>query len=167
MTQFTASFDAGTAASQDALLADLVTRMEETEAKANAIQSQYNELFEALLGSTENFYATSGGALEQMDQTLGDGLKILARIIPTGTILFTHQTDRLKLREAGWLICRGEEVSKHDYPELYSVLGNKWGVASNSDRFLLPGPYQLFAQTQEFDALDLAIVSQAHGIIRI
>lgn len=38
----------------------------------------------------------------------------------------------------GWLACDGSEVLKSDYPELYSVIGDLWGTASDSNHFKLP-----------------------------
>ena len=175
MSQFAGAFQGATEASHEAMVADMVdqfsqmvTRLEEAEAKTNTLQTQYNELFDALVGSTQDFYASSGGALDQMNETLGDGLSILARIIPTGTIMFTHQTDRLALREAGWLICDGHEASMADYPELYSVVGNKWGPPLQSGYFQLPQPEQLFAEIDPwFDALNLVEQGGACWIIRM
>lgn len=38
----------------------------------------------------------------------------------------------------GWLLCDGSEVKKTDYPYLYEAIGDIYGVASSSDRFVLP-----------------------------
>ena len=38
----------------------------------------------------------------------------------------------------GWLLCDGSEVSKTDYPYLYSSIGDLWGTPNSSSNFKLP-----------------------------
>ena len=38
----------------------------------------------------------------------------------------------------GWLLCDGSEVSKTEYPYLYSSIGDLWGTPNNSSNFKLP-----------------------------
>lgn len=38
----------------------------------------------------------------------------------------------------GWLLCDGSEVSKTEYPYLYGVIGDLWGVPNSSSNFKLP-----------------------------
>ena len=38
----------------------------------------------------------------------------------------------------GWLLCDGSEVSKTEYPYLYGVIGDLWGVPNSSSKFKLP-----------------------------
>lgn len=38
----------------------------------------------------------------------------------------------------GWLLCNGSEVSKENYPRLFSVIGNLYGSSSNANNFVLP-----------------------------
>lgn len=38
----------------------------------------------------------------------------------------------------GWLLCNGSEVSKTTYPLLYNVIGDMYGTASDSSKFVLP-----------------------------
>lgn len=41
--------------------------------------------------------------------------------------------------ENRWLLCNGQEVSRADYPELFTILGNSFGIASNpATKFKLP-----------------------------
>lgn len=55
-------------------------------------------------------------------------------INPVGCIIcYAGQTN-----PSGWLFCDGTEVLKTMYPDLYVVIGNNYGVASNSDYFVLP-----------------------------
>jgi microcystin-dependent protein len=39
---------------------------------------------------------------------------------------------------SGWLICNGSEVSKTTYSFLFSIIGTKYGTASDSNNFKLP-----------------------------
>ena len=55
-------------------------------------------------------------------------------ISPVGCIIcYAGQTSPV-----GWLFCDGSEVKKSKYPHLFSVIGSTYGVASNSDNFVLP-----------------------------
>jgi microcystin-dependent protein len=38
----------------------------------------------------------------------------------------------------GWLFCKGQDLLKADYPELYEVLGITYGTPSDGDYFRLP-----------------------------
>ena len=53
---------------------------------------------------------------------------------PIGTIIcFAGQSV-----PPGWILCDGSEISKSEYPKLYSVIGNTYGTSSNSSNFVLP-----------------------------
>lgn len=55
-------------------------------------------------------------------------------INPVGSIIcYAGQTN-----PNGWLFCDGSELLKSDYPDLYAVIGNTYGNASNSNYFVLP-----------------------------
>ena len=55
-------------------------------------------------------------------------------INPVGSIIcYAGQTN-----PNGWLFCDGSELLKSDYPELFAVIGNTYGNASNSNYFVLP-----------------------------
>lgn len=57
---------------------------------------------------------------------------------PTGTIIcFAGQ-----LVPPGWLLCNGSEISKSEYPNLFSVIGNTYGIPVNSNNFILPNLQQ-------------------------
>jgi microcystin-dependent protein len=38
----------------------------------------------------------------------------------------------------GWLLCDGSEVSRAEYPQLYELFTDKFGIASTTDTFILP-----------------------------
>lgn len=38
----------------------------------------------------------------------------------------------------GWMFCDGSELVKEDYPDLYDVIGDIYGTASDEEHFLLP-----------------------------
>jgi microcystin-dependent protein len=53
---------------------------------------------------------------------------------PTGAIIqFAGQTS-----PTGWLLCDGSEVLKSTYGDLYEVIGDVYGEACSSDKFVLP-----------------------------
>ena len=52
---------------------------------------------------------------------------------PIGTIIcFAGQ-----LVPQGWVLCDGSEISKSEYPNLFSVIGNTYGTPVNSSNFIL------------------------------
>lgn len=53
---------------------------------------------------------------------------------PIGTI---HQFAGANSPD-GWLFCKGHDLLKEDYPELYEVLGTTYGTPSDEDYFRLP-----------------------------
>jgi microcystin-dependent protein len=42
----------------------------------------------------------------------------------------------------GWFLCDGREISKSEYPKLFSVIGNTYGIPANSNNFILPNLQQ-------------------------
>jgi microcystin-dependent protein len=46
---------------------------------------------------------------------------------------------------AGWLFCDGSEVLKNDYLDLFNVIQNNYGTASDSTKFVLPDLRQRMA----------------------
>lgn len=57
---------------------------------------------------------------------------------PIGTIIcFAGQ-----LVPQGWVLCDGSEISKSEYPNLFSVIGNTYGTPVNSSNFILPNLQQ-------------------------
>ena len=59
-------------------------------------------------------------------------------ISPTGTIIcFAGQSVPI-----GWFLCDGSEISKSEYPNLFSVIGNAYGTPVNSSNFVLPNLQQ-------------------------
>lgn len=54
--------------------------------------------------------------------------------VPAGTVLpFAGDTA-----PSGWAICNGDPVSRTDYPELFTAIGELWGVGDGSTTFNLP-----------------------------
>jgi microcystin-dependent protein len=59
-------------------------------------------------------------------------------VSPTGSIIcFAGQSV-----PAGWFLCDGSEISKSEYPNLFSVIGNTYGIPINSSKFILPNLQQ-------------------------
>jgi microcystin-dependent protein len=57
---------------------------------------------------------------------------------PIGTIIcFAGQSV-----PSGWVLCDGSELSKTEYPKLFSVIGNIYGSPANSGNFVLPNLQQ-------------------------
>jgi len=53
---------------------------------------------------------------------------------PIGTVIcFAGQSV-----PSGWVLCDGSELSKTEYPKLFSVIGNTYGTPANSGNFVLP-----------------------------
>jgi len=57
-------------------------------------------------------------------------------INPVGTIICFAGTSSNP--PEGWLYCDGSELVKQDYSNLYSVIGDTYGLPSNSSKFVLP-----------------------------
>ena len=54
--------------------------------------------------------------------------------VPAGTVLpFAGDTA-----PSGWAICNGDPVSRTDYAELFTAIGELWGVGDGSTTFNLP-----------------------------
>lgn len=54
--------------------------------------------------------------------------------VPAGTVLpFAGDTA-----PTGWAICNGDPVSRTDYAELFTAIGELWGVGDGSTTFNLP-----------------------------
>lgn len=79
--------------------------------------------------------ASSGGDIGGGSGGEGEG-NVIFMNNPVGTIIAwignTSNTPE------GYLVCDGSEVSKTDYPELYSVIGDKFGTSSEEGKFKLP-----------------------------
>lgn len=57
---------------------------------------------------------------------------------PTGAIIcFAGQVV-----PTGWFLCDGSEISKSEYPKLFSLIGNTYGTPVNSSNFVLPNLQQ-------------------------
>jgi len=57
---------------------------------------------------------------------------------PTGAIIcFAGQVVPI-----GWFLCDGSEISKSEYPKLFSLIGNTYGTPVNSSNFVLPNLQQ-------------------------
>lgn len=85
----------------------------------------------ALTGKQDSL--VSGTNIKTINNTtlLGSG-NISVGDVPIGTIML-WSTDTAP---SGWLLCRGQRISKTTYADLYSVIGNNYGELN--DDFLLP-----------------------------
>lgn len=62
--------------------------------------------------------------------------------VPVGTII----SYTSNIVPAGFLICDGSEVSKNTYSDLYKVVGDKFGTATDTTKFKLPDLRDKFVQ---------------------
>ena len=62
--------------------------------------------------------------------------------VPVGTIISYTST----IPPTGFLICDGSEISKTEYADLYKVIGNKFGTATDTTKFKLPDLRDKFVQ---------------------
>lgn len=62
--------------------------------------------------------------------------------VPIGTILSYSATTP----PVGFLVCDGSEVSKTTYADLFAIIGNTYGTATNTSRFKLPDLRDKFVQ---------------------
>ena len=62
--------------------------------------------------------------------------------VPIGTII-SYASTTLPI---GFLLCDGSEISKTDYADLYAVIGNKFGTATDTTKFKLPDLRDKFIQ---------------------
>lgn len=62
--------------------------------------------------------------------------------VPVGTIISYTST----IAPTGFLVCDGSEISKTDYADLYKVIGDKFGTATDNTKFKLPDLRDKFVQ---------------------
>jgi len=120
-------------------IADLVQRLDVAEKTI----SEHQQAFRDLSGSFESFRNSAGGDLAELIGRVGLGMQILARMIPTGTILRTHQTNEKVLEQFGWLICDGRSLPVDLYAPLARVLGFGYGQSQTPGMFNLPTPWEI------------------------
>jgi len=66
--------------------------------------------------------------------------------VPAGTVLpFAGATA-----PAGWAICNGDPVSRTDYAELFTAIGELWGVGDGSTTFNLPDMRGQFLRGKDY-----------------
>ena len=83
-------------------------------------------------------------SIYQGDQKVANNITIenTSYSMPIGCIIpFSGSTIPV-----GFLLCDGSEVSKIDYADLYAVIGNKFGTATDTTKFKLPDLRDKFIQ---------------------
>ncbi len=83
-------------------------------------------------------------SIYQGDQKVANNITIenTSYSVPIGTIISYASTTL----PVGFLLCDGSEISKTDYADLYTVIGNKFGTATDSTKFKLPDLRNRFIQ---------------------
>lgn len=72
-------------------------------------------------------YKDSNGEWKTLTVLTGDTLPI-GSIIPYGS----------DISPIGWLFCEGQEISRNDYTELFSIIGTKYGEGDGNTTFNIP-----------------------------
>lgn len=62
-----------------------------------------------------------------------------------------------------WLECNGSEVLIADYPDLYAVIGDLWGTATDNDHFVLPDLRGRVLVGVVLNDADFGIIGQTGG----
>jgi hypothetical protein len=70
---------------------------------------------------------------------------LLTHCLPVGFIAF-HSFYDGETVPTGWLVCDGKEVSKTQYADLYSVIGDTFGEAEDNNSFVIPDLIDKFVQ---------------------
>ena len=73
-------------------------------------------------------------AIYQGSNKIGYNVDVVYSTAPVGTIIAYGGANV----PSGWLKCEGDEVSKIAYPDLYNIIGDTWGTASDTTKFKLP-----------------------------
>lgn len=83
-------------------------------------------------------------SIYQGDQKVANNITIenTSYSVPIGTIISYASTTL----PVGFLLCDGSEISKTDYADLYVVIGNKFGTATDTTKFKLPDLRDKFIQ---------------------
>lgn len=83
-------------------------------------------------------------SIYQGDQKVANNITIenTSYSVPIGTII-SYASTTLPI---GFLLCDGSEISKTDYADLYTVIGNKFGTATDTTKFKLPDLRDKFVQ---------------------
>ncbi len=159
MTAFNTEFDISpshTEPTEQSAIADELRRIGD---ELHAWIERQRELQDRLFGLEELATQSAGGPIEQIAE--GGYMPVLPR---TGDIIMTHQGDFIP---PGWLLCSGLEVSKSDYIELYKVIGDVYGLPSQTGVFKLPGIPDLVPTTTSIPELAAWLGRGLRYIIRI
>lgn len=83
-------------------------------------------------------------SIYQGDQKVANNITIenASYSVPIGTII-SYASATLP---TGFLLCDGSEISKTDYADLYTVIGNRFGTATDTTKFKLPDLRDKFVQ---------------------
>jgi microcystin-dependent protein len=120
------------------------------------LQKNNDEKMQYLLNNFDNYLPLSGGTLTGdvlgVTPPNGDNSKKIANtefiqalaniLVPVGCV----QAYAGNTLPNGWLLCDGSAVSRTDYAELYSVIGDTYGAGDGSTTFNLPNLIDKFVQ---------------------
>ena len=120
------------------------------------LQKQNDEKSQYLLNNFDNYLPLSGGTLTGdvlgVTPPNGDNSKKLANtefiqalasiLVPVGCV----QAYAGNTLPDGWLLCDGSAISRTDYANLYSVIGDTYGAGDGTSTFNLPNLTDKFIQ---------------------
>lgn len=84
----------------------------------------------------------------------GGGSGVISDTLPIGAVVKWYANNIPN----NWLVCNGQEVSREDYPELFNIIGIRYGSGNGSTTFNLPDlrsrvPVGLDPNDTDFDSL--------------
>lgn len=88
---------------------------------------------------TQTTEGTGPGSVEEIRRKIQNSLvreeNILPELlVPVGAVISYGSSNAPK----GWLSCLGQQVSREEYSDLFSVIGTAYGVGDGSTTFTLP-----------------------------
>ncbi|KYF60113.1 hypothetical protein BE04_15070 [Sorangium cellulosum] len=89
---------------------------------------------EEQLEALTNSYRALLGAHEELRASVA---RLQRQLVPVGTIAAFASVDPAAMREAGWLLCNGDDVSREVYRDLFAAIGTLWG-SKDATTFKLP-----------------------------
>ena len=109
------------------ITAALLTRIEDALSSVAA-------LTDTLLERINAVKTTSDGNTTKLQEQAAIQTQLLGAVIPIGAVV-----PFWGLQEpAGWLLCKGQAVSRTDYKELFAVIGTRSGAGNGSTTFNVP-----------------------------
>lgn len=105
--------------------------------------------------------------LRQLNDKIADNStsikNIINSIIPIGDI----KASLIDENHGSWLLCNGQEVSRSEYADLFSVIGEKFGSGNGVTTFNVPDYRGKFLRGLGGDSLENTYTTQSEGLPNI